>query len=202
MTCHSYWWEPSTLLLPFIHPTSNSFNAIAAIGHRQLEGLHASMKMDAIDILGTFLYTRFDYDTDTTHKSTVCNITYPNEIRRRKVCDAYNDVTRRWENLDEKRNAKIKSSKVIRCASEPQNSNAVEAQKRVRERAERRQRRKRNDNSYFYTASVSSAVAATAAYIFIAFRLLECVRAEDQLFFFFFCFGCWTSWTLAQCIHA
>lgn len=75
--------------------SSNSLNAIAAIGHRQLEGLHAPMEMDAIDILGTFLYTR----SDTTHKSTVCNITYPNEIRRRKVCDAYNDVTRRWERI-------------------------------------------------------------------------------------------------------
>lgn len=54
---------------------SNSFNAIAAIGHRQLEGLHAPLEVDAaIDILATFLYTRFDYDTDTTHKYRQCAI--------------------------------------------------------------------------------------------------------------------------------
>lgn len=100
---------------------------------------------------------------------------------------------REREDLDEKRNAKIKSSKVIRCASEPQNSNAVET-KRVRARAPNDGNEGTETITLTFTLSASPfATAAASMSIYYprvsVARVRTCGRPA-VFFFFFFCFGC------------
>lgn len=112
MTCHSHSVRRLHFCChPFIRMQSIQFNRAPAN-----EGLHGSMPMDGsihIHVLGRHVSIR---------SKTQLNITYRNEMRRRRrrVCDAQRDSARGRQRIDEKRNAEIKSSKVIRCASKPQ----------------------------------------------------------------------------------